>query len=73
MAQVNSINVEELRDYVVSAERDAAVADRDPVPAEDERRDTGPACRAAPCVRGGVAGRRHAQRHVAISLQFDAS
>jgi uncharacterized OsmC-like protein len=31
MAQVNGIDVDELREYVASAERDAAVADRDPV------------------------------------------
>lgn len=31
MAQVNGIDVEELREYVASAERDTAVADRDPV------------------------------------------
>ena len=31
MAQVNGIDVDELREYVASVERDAAVADRDPV------------------------------------------
>ena len=31
MAQVNGIDVDELRDFVASAQRDAAVADRDPV------------------------------------------
>jgi uncharacterized OsmC-like protein len=58
MAQLNGIDVDELREYVASAARDAAVADRDPVVvarwAGGERAEVAFASGEAPVFVGGA-------------------
>lgn len=60
MAQVNGIDVDELRAYVASAERDAEVADRDPVVvarwAGGDRAEVAFASGEAPVFVGGPGG-----------------
>ena len=60
MAQVNGIDVDELRAYVASAERDAEVADRDPVVvarwAGGDRAEVAFASGEAPVIVGGPGG-----------------
>jgi len=48
MAQVNGIDVDELRAYVASAERDVEVADRDPVVPRVGQAAIGPRWRSRP-------------------------